>query len=75
MRIRYYDGVRGGGSPLVAARLVVAGGAAGFAVHQAVGADAGIDYRLAEAAELFAFTLIFRLFALCAAVFGVAGSG
>jgi hypothetical protein len=35
-------------------RLVVAGGAAGFAVQQAVGTEADVDLRLAEDAEFFA---------------------
>jgi len=54
--------------------FVVAGRAAGFAVHEAVGADADVELRLAEDAELVALALIFRHFALAAAEFGVAGS-
>ena len=55
--------------------LVVAGGAARFAVHQAVVADAGIDDGLAQAAELFALARSFGLFALGAFEAGGAGSG
>jgi len=63
----------GGG---VSARgFVVAGDAAGFAVHEAVLANADLEYGLAEAAVLIALALFFRHFALSAAVFGLAGSG
>ena len=55
-------------------RFVVAGGAAGFAVHQAVGANACVDDGLAKATELFTLAVSFRLFALRAAVFGRTGS-
>jgi hypothetical protein len=55
--------------------LVVAGRAAGLAVEEAVGAETDVDYRLAEAAELFALTRTFRLFALRAFVFGGTGTG
>jgi hypothetical protein len=48
--------------------LVVTRGAAGFAVHQAVRADADIDDRLAQAAILLALTLRFRLFTLRATI-------
>ena len=54
--------------------LVVAGSAAGVAVQEAVGAEADVELRLAEAAELIALALILGFFALAAAVFGVAGS-
>ena len=54
--------------------LVVAGGAAGLAVEEAVGAEPDIHHRLAEAAEFFALTRTFRLFALRAFVFGGPGS-
>ena len=55
--------------------LVVAGFAAGLAIHQAVGADANVELRLTEAAELIADALVFRHFTLAAAVLAVAGSG
>jgi hypothetical protein len=53
---------------------VVAGVAAGFAVHEAVLANADIELRLAEAAELIALALSLGHFALSAAVLGLAGS-
>ena len=55
--------------------FVVAGEAAGLAVHEAVLADADFEYGLAEAAVFIAFALVFCHFALGAAVFGGAGSG
>ena len=55
--------------------LVVASFAAGFAIHQAIGANADIEDGLAETAVLFALATIFRLFALRATVLCVAGSG
>jgi hypothetical protein len=55
--------------------LVVAGGAAGFAVHQAVVADARVDDGLAQATEFFALARSFGLFALGAFEAGGAGSG
>ena len=55
--------------------LVIAGGAAGFAVHESVFADADVELRLTEDAELIAIALVFRHFALAAAKFSVAGSG
>ncbi|SRR5579872_180918 len=60
---------------LVGGGLIVAGLAAGFAIHEPVVANADIDYSLAQAAELLAFTLSLWLFALRAAVFSRAGSG
>jgi hypothetical protein len=54
---------------------VVAGVAAGFAVHEAILANADIELRLAEAAELIALALSLWHFALSAAVLGLAGSG
>jgi hypothetical protein len=54
--------------------FVVAGVAAGFAVHEAVSADADVELRLAKTAEPFALALVFSHFALAAAVFGVPGS-
>ena len=67
IRSRDCDGLVGG--------LVVAGLAAVFAVHQAVGADADVDYCLAQAAEFIAFTRTFGHFALRTTIFGGAGSG
>jgi len=55
--------------------LVVAGAAAGLAVHEAVLADADFEYGLAEAAILVALALVFCHFALGATVFAGAGSG
>jgi Flp pilus assembly protein protease CpaA len=55
--------------------FVVAGSAAGFAVHQAVRTDADIEYILAKAAVFLALALTFRHFALRAMGFGLAGSG
>jgi hypothetical protein len=49
---------------LLVRNLVFAGGAAGLAVHQAVGAETHVDLRLAENAKLFAPALGFRLLAL-----------
>jgi hypothetical protein len=54
---------------------IVAGGAAGFAVHQAVLAEADFKHGLAEAAVLIALALVFRHFTLSTTVFGAAGSG
>jgi hypothetical protein len=54
--------------------FVVAGGAAGFAVHESVFADADVELGLAEDAKLVAVALIFRHFALAAAEFGGGGS-
>jgi len=55
--------------------FVIAGGAAGFAVHQTVLANANVERGLAEAAIFVALTLGFGHFTLCAAVFSLAGSG
>jgi hypothetical protein len=55
--------------------FVVACGAAGFAVHQAVRTNADIEYGLTEAAVLVALALTFGHFALRATGFGLAGSG
>jgi hypothetical protein len=63
----YADLVRGG--------LVVAGFAAGDAIHEAVPANPYVHPRLAEAATLLAPTLVFWLLTLGAAVLGGAGSG
>jgi hypothetical protein len=54
--------------------FVVASGAAGFAVHEAVFADADVELGLAEDAELVAVAMIFRHFALAAAEFERGGS-
>jgi hypothetical protein len=54
--------------------LVFTGAAAGFAVKKAVVAQTDVDDRLAETAEFFALAGTFWLFALCALVFGGAGS-
>ena len=54
--------------------FVIAGIAAGLAIHEAVRADADIWLRLAEAAELIALALVFRHFALAATILAVGGS-
>ena len=55
--------------------LVIAGVAAGFAVHESVLTHADIELRLTEAAEFVALALSFGSFALRARVFAGAGSG
>jgi hypothetical protein len=55
--------------------LVVAGGAAGLAVKQAIIAQADVRDGLAEAAEFFALARSFNLFALSAFVARGAGAG
>jgi hypothetical protein len=55
--------------------LVFAGRAAGFAVHEAIGADANVDHRLAKAAEFITLARGFGLFALRAFISGGTGSG
>ncbi|HEY6183777.1 MAG TPA: hypothetical protein VIW67_16130, partial [Terriglobales bacterium] len=55
--------------------FVVAGFAAGWAVHQAVGADAYVNLRLAHAAILLTEALVFGHFTLHAAVFCFCGCG
>ena len=47
-------------------RLVIAGGAAVFAVEEAVGAKTDAEFGLAKHAELFARTIFLGLLALCA---------
>ena len=55
--------------------LVVARGAAGFAVEEAVGAKADVKHGLAEAAVLLALAAAFRLLALRADDLAATGSG
>jgi hypothetical protein len=55
--------------------FVIAGVAAGVTIHQAIRADANVELRLTEAAELVADALIFRQFTLSTMIFAVAGSG
>jgi hypothetical protein len=55
--------------------LVVAGGTARFAVHESVIAKTNINYCLTKTTEFLTLTTGFDLFALCAFVFGGAGSG
>ncbi|MGA8216253.1 MAG: alpha/beta hydrolase [Candidatus Sulfotelmatobacter sp.] len=62
------------GGPGLARGFIVAGDAAGLAVHEAVRAEANIEHGLAEATILVALALVFRLLALGATVFGGAGS-
>lgn len=64
----------GARKPSLVGRLVIAGGAAGLAVHQSVGADADVECGLAEDAEFIAFTGVFRLLALCTFDLGRTGS-
>lgn len=59
----------------VVGRFIVAGGAARFAIHQAVQTNPYIDYGLAKAAELFALASAFGLLTLRAMDFRGAGSG
>jgi hypothetical protein len=54
--------------------FVVARFAAGFAIHEAVGADADVDHRLAQTAIFFALAAVFWFFALCATILCGAGS-
>jgi hypothetical protein len=55
--------------------LVLASGAAGLAVEEAVGAETDVNDRLAEAAEFLALTRTLSLFALRAFVFGGTRTG
>src|ERR1700688_4740783 len=55
--------------------FVIACGAAGLAVHEAVLTNANFEHSLAETTVFFALALGFGQFTLCAAVFGGAGSG
>ena len=55
--------------------LIVAGGAARFAVHQAVGAKTDVEDRLTQKAELLALAAALGLFTLRAANFRGTGSG
>jgi hypothetical protein len=55
--------------------FVVAGDAAGLAVHEAVLADPDLEYGLAEATVLIALALVFRHFALGATIFCGTGPG
>ena len=59
----------------LAGRLIVAGGAARLAVHEAVFADAHVEDGLAKNTELFALAGVLGLLALCALEFRVACSG
>jgi hypothetical protein len=61
--------------PRLFRRFVIAGGATGLAIHEAVRADADVENSLAEAAVLLAFAAVFGLFALCAAISGGTGCG
>jgi hypothetical protein len=54
--------------------LVIGGCAAGLAIHQAIFANADVELRLAEHAELIALALVFLHFALHATEFSVACS-
>jgi hypothetical protein len=65
----------GSAAGLLVGSFVIAGVAAGVAVHESVLADSDIEHGLAEAAVLIALALRFRHFTLGATVFGLAGSG
>src|SRR5579862_2665770 len=67
MAVRLRRGLVGG--------LVLAGGAAGFAVHQSIFTNTHINYGLTKNAVLLALTGAFGLLALHTANFRVAGSG
>jgi hypothetical protein len=54
--------------------LIVASFAAGFAVHEAVVANANVDDRLAKTAIPFAFATVLGIIALQAAIFRAAAS-
>ena len=56
--------VHEGREPVSVCRFVIAGLAAGFAVHEAVGAEADVELGLAVHAELFAPAIRFRALAL-----------
>jgi hypothetical protein len=55
--------------------FVIAGGAAGLAIHETIGANADIEDCLAQAAILLALAAFFRLLALRAAISGGTTSG
>jgi hypothetical protein len=55
--------------------FIIAGFAAGIAVHETVVANADVERGLAKAAIFVALALRFGHFALSATVFGLAGSG
>ena len=55
--------------------LVVAGCAAGLAIHEAIGTEADVKRTLAETAVFLALAVVFRLLALGAAECRGAGSG
>ena len=55
--------------------FVVARRAAGFAIHEAILANANVNHRLTEAAELFALTRALDLLTLRAMDFRGTGSG
>jgi hypothetical protein len=63
------------GSCWLVGSFVIAGAAAGFAIHEAVLADADIELGLAQAAELIALALRLRHFALAATLFTAGSSG
>jgi len=60
---------------LVRGGLVIACGAARFAIHEAVSAEPHIDNGLTEATIFFAKATAFRLLTLGAAKFGLTGCG
>ena len=55
-------------------RLIVAGLAARFAVHQTVSTHANVGHCLAQTAKFLALAEVFGLLALCATISGGAGS-
>lgn len=60
---------------LIRRGFVVAGFAAGLAVHESVLANANVDDRLAKNAVLFALADVFQLLALHTAILDMSGSG
>jgi hypothetical protein len=55
--------------------LIVASCSAGLTIHEAISADADINYALAQTAVLLAFAAIFGLLALGTTISGRTGSG
>ena len=64
-----------GMEPLLRGSLVIAGGTAGLAIHQAVFTNPHVNHRLAQHTKFFALARVFRLLALCAFDFGGTRTG
>ena len=67
------NGIKAGVSETLFGSLVITRRATGFAIHQAVGANADIDDRLAETAILLALAVSFGLLTLRATIFRETG--